>query len=133
MNLSYQHLKHYATIQNGAVAIALVIALGWVWGTVTTLQQNFKFQQQVDELDQEVKLMKLQNENLAFQKRYYKSDEFLELSARQRLGKAAPGEHLVILPSSTGIKDTVKVSTKKTVEMSNFSQWMNFFFGQKSK
>ena len=131
MKLSYQHLKHQLTIQNGAVVIALLIAVGWVWGTVTTLQQNFKFQQQVDELDQEIKLMKLQNENLAFQERYLKSDEFLELSARQRLSKAAPGEHLVILPSSSDIKDTVKSTTTKTVEPSNFSQWMTFFFGNK--
>lgn len=132
MKLSFNQLKHYATIQNGAVVVALMIAVGWVWGTVTTLQQNFKFQQQVDNLDQEIKLMKLQNENLTFQKRYYKSPEFLELSARQRLGKAAPGEHLVILPSSSDIKDTAQPIVKKTVETSNFSQWMSFFFGHKS-
>ena len=132
MKLSYQHLKHYATIQNGAVALALVVAVGWVWGTVTTLQNNFEFQQQVDSLDQDIELMKLENENLTFQKRYYKSDEFLELSARQRLGKASPGEHLVILPSSADIKDAPKVPvSKKVVEVSNFSQWMRFFFGQK--
>lgn len=133
MKLNYHHLRQYATIQNGAVALALVIALGWVWGTVTTLQQNFKFQQQVDELDQEVMLMKLQNENLAFQKRYYKSDEFLELRARQQLSKASPGEHLVILPNSSAIKDVVKTKTRKVVETSNFSQWMSFFFGEKSR
>lgn len=131
MKFSPNQLRHYATIQNGAVALAFVIALGWVWGTVTTLQQNFKFQQQVDELDQEVMLMKLQNENLAFQKRYYKSDEFLELSARQRLSKVAPGEHLVILPNSDEIKDVVTTKTRKVVETSNFSQWISFFFGEK--
>lgn len=131
MKFNLHQLRHYATIQNGAVVLALLIAVGWVWGTVTTLQQNFKFQQQVDDLDQEVKLMKLQNENQELQKRYYKSDEFLELSARQRLGKAAPGEHLVILPSSSEIKDTVKPTTEKVIETSNFSQWMSFFFGRR--
>lgn len=131
MKFNLNQLRHYATIQNGAVVVALLIAVGWVWGTVTTLQQNFKFQQQVDDLDQEVKLMKLQNENQELQKRYYKSDEFLELSARQRLGKAAPGEHLVILPSSSEIKDTVKPATEKVIETSNFSQWMSFFFGRR--
>ena len=135
MKFNHQHLKHYATIQNGAVTLALLIAVVWVWGTVVTLQRNFEFQRQVDSLDQEVELMKLENENLAFQKRYYKSDEFLELSARQRLGKASPGEHLVILPSSTDIKDEVKSTTpaKKAVEASNFSQWMQFFFSQKGQ
>jgi cell division protein FtsB len=135
MKLTYHHLRHYATIQNGAVALALLIAVVWVWGTVVTLQRNFEFQRQVDSLDQEVELMKLENENLAFQKRYYKSDEFLELSARQRLGKASPGEHLVILPSSADIKDTAatKTPTKKAVEVSSFSQWMQFFFSQKGQ
>lgn len=135
MNFSYQHLKHYATIQNGAVVLAFLIAIGWVWGTVTTLQRNFEFQQQVDALDQEVELMKLENENLTFQKRYLRSDEFLELSARQRLNKASPGEHLVILPSSSAIKDMPKVSSSasKVIEPSNFSQWMRFFFSEKQR
>jgi cell division protein FtsB len=131
MSFNLTHLRHYLTIQNGAVVIAFVIAIAWTWGTVGTLQENFKFQQQVDNLDQEIKLMKLQNENLEFQKRYYRSDEFLELSARQRLGKVAPGEHLVILPSSTDIKDTLQPTIKKAAEASNFAQWMSFFFGKK--
>ena len=131
MNLSLHHLKHYLTVQNTAIVIAFAIAISWVWGTVTTLQDNFKFQQQVDGLDQELSLMKLQNENLKFQERYYKSPELFEIRARQRLGKAAPGEHLVILPSSTDIKDTARIETKKVVEASNFSQWMSFFFSQK--
>ncbi len=133
MTFNLNHLKHYATIQNGAVALALLIALGWVWGTVGTLQQNFVFQQQLDALDQEVELMKLENENLALQKRYLKSDEFLELSARQRLGKASPGEHLVILPSSSGIKDVPLSTLQKTkgTESTNLEQWLSFFFGNK--
>lgn len=127
--------RQHLTIQNGTIALALLIAMGWMWGTVQTLQKNFTYQQQVDTLTQNVELEKLRNENLQFQQRYFKSDEFLELSARQRLGKANPGEKLIILPDSRGITDTTDPTgniTQRT-RPSNLSQWMQFFFGDKGR
>lgn len=126
--------RHYMTIQNGTIVLAFIIALGWVWGTVQTLQKNFTYQQEVDALTQNVELEKLRNENLQFQQQYYKSDEFLELSARQRLGKASPGEKLIILPDSRSIVDKTAEPGEVPVapKASNFSQWMRFFFGDKA-
>jgi cell division protein FtsB len=128
-----QRYRHYLSIQNGTIVLAFVIALGWMWGTVQTLQKNFTYQQQVDSLTENVELEKLRNQNLEFQQRYFKSDEFLELSARQRLGKANPGEKLIILPDSRGIVDASgqPVEQAPIVRASNFSQWMRFFFGDK--
>lgn len=132
-----QHLlhryRHYLTIQNGTIVLGLLIAMGWMWGTVQTLQKNFTYQQQVDTLSQNVELEKLRNQNLQFQQRYFKSDEFLELSARQRLGKANPGEKLIILPDSRGIVDDTGMTTETSLRVrpSNLSQWMQFFFGDK--
>lgn len=134
-----QHLlhryRHYLTIQNGTLVLALVIAMAWMWGTVQTLQKNFTYQQQVDALTENVELEKLRNQNLQFQQRYFKSDEFLELSARQRLGKANPGEKLIILPDSRAIVDESVEATdaSQRVRPSNLSQWMQFFFGDKGQ
>lgn len=134
-----QHLLHryrrYLTIQNGTIALALLIAMGWMWGTVQTLQKNFTYQQQVDTLTENVELEGLRNQNLQFQQRYFKSDEFLELSARQRLGKANPGEKLIILPDSRAIVDESDATTDtfQLVRPSNLSQWMQFFFGDKGR
>jgi len=128
------HWRHYVTLQNGAVALALLIALSWSWGTVTTLQKNFVLQQQVDTLDQEVELSSLQNENLKFQQNYLRSNEYLELSARELLNKTAPGEKVVILPDTSDVKDTAgqaKAVQTPIETPSNFSQWMQFFFGEK--
>jgi len=127
------HWRAHVTIQNGAVALGLLIAISWSWGTVSTLQKNFQLQQQVDILDQEVELADLQNQNLKFQQNYLRSDEFLELSAREKLGRVAAGEKLIILPDSSNIKDEVTVAKKPTltVKQSNFSQWMQFFFSNK--
>jgi cell division protein FtsB len=122
------------TIQNGTIVVAFIIATGWIWGTVQTLQKNFAYQQEVDTLTENVELEKLRNENLQYQQQYYRSAEFLELSARQRLGKANPGEKLIILPDSRDIKDPLSAptSSQSVKKGNNLKQWMEFFFGDKS-
>jgi hypothetical protein len=123
--------RHLLTIQNAGLAIAVIIALSWVWGSVVTLQKNYKYQRQVDENNQRIELTKLQNKTYEYQQAYFKSDEFLELTARAKLGLALPGERLVLLPSSEGIKDTVsaqKASAVTADNESNFARWMRFLF-----
>lgn len=125
--------RHFLTIQNATVLLAFVVTMGWVWGTVQTLQRNFTYQQQVDALEETLELESLRNENLRFQQTYFRSDEFLELSARQRIGKASPGEKLIILPDSRNIVDTTGSEdqlTNRNVSVSNLSQWLRFFFGR---
>ena len=132
MNHFLNRYRRYFTIQNGTVVVAFLIALGWTWGTVQTLQKNFAYQQQVDALAQNVELEKLRNQNLKYQQRYFESEEFLELSARQRLGLAAPGEKLVILPDSRNITDSAREQPSAATTQgrtSNMSQWLKFFFG----
>jgi cell division protein FtsB len=128
------HWRTLMTTQNGAIALGLLIALSWSWGTVSTLQKNFELQQRVDTLDQEVELADLQNQNLKFQQNYLRSNEFLELTAREKLGKAAKGEKVVVLPDSSSVQDdaTQKQTPVRAVERSsNVAQWMQFFFGSK--
>lgn len=128
--MTLRRYRHLLTIQNAGLAVAVLIALSWVWGSVVTLQKNYKYQRQVDENAQLIELKKLQNKTYEYQQAYYKSDEFLELSARAKLGLALPGEHLVILPSSEAIKDTVakQVVTVSTETESNFAKWIRFLF-----
>ena len=121
--------RHLLTIQNAGLAIAVVISLSWVWGSVVTLQKNYKYQRQVDDNKQLIALTKLQNQTYQYQQAYYKSNEFLELSARAKLDKALPGERLVVLPSSDDVKDVVAVQKASiTREESNFVKWISFFF-----
>ena len=54
MHQLLQRYRHYLTIQNGTIVLAFVIAMGWMWGTVETLQKNFRYQQEVDALTQNV-------------------------------------------------------------------------------
>ncbi|MGE5312822.1 MAG: hypothetical protein ACM3MA_02335 [Acidobacteriota bacterium] len=124
--------RHIATVQNAGLAAAVVIALSWVWGAVSTLQQNYQHQRQVDTNAQQIEIMKLQNKNYTYQQAYYNSSEFLELSARTHLMKAMPGETLVLLPDSSQIVDDVpkQQTTTQPAQRSNLEKWTQFFFGQ---
>ncbi|MBC7746449.1 hypothetical protein H7Y40_00505 [Pedobacter sp.] len=126
----FHHWRQYMTLNNGAVAVALLIALSWLWGTVVTLQKNFVLQQQVGALDQQVQIAEIENTNLGFQRQYFKSSEYLELAAREKLGKAAPGEKLIILPPTVKSPAASVPAPATSVEASNFQQWMRFFFGK---
>lgn len=126
-------LRHYATLNNGAIIVAALIALSWLWGTVVTLQKNFVLQQEVDALDERIQISEIENANLGFQRQYYKSNEYLELAARDKLGKATPGEKLIILPPVPEAPKTEETDTvSPVVEPSNLEQWMRFFFGRQS-
>lgn len=125
------HLRHYMTLNNAVLGLAIVVVLGWLWGTVGSLQKNFALQEQVDDLDQQIQIAEIENANLDFARQYYASTEYLELRARERLGKAFPGEHVILLPP-TSSEPTVAspAATAQPVEdVTNFKQWMRFFFG----
>lgn len=122
-------LRQYATLNNAVVAIAVFIALGWVWGSVDALGRNYKYQQQVDAARAEVELLGLTNQNLKAEQNYLQSNEYLELAARAKLNKALPGEKLVVLPQATA-STAPKTTTASAPAESNFAQWLDFLFGK---
>ena len=135
--MTIKHIIHqirpYLRLNNLTLIVAALVALSWLWGTVTTLQKNFVLQQEVDVLDQQIQIAEIESATLGFQQQYYESNEYLELQARAKLNKALPGEKLVILPLTprpAPAPETGDVS--EPIAPSNFQQWMRFLFGQQS-
>lgn len=127
-------VKNFYTLDNLVLSVAVLIALGWVWGTMDTLQNNFRLQAQVNNLRQGIEQDTLKAQNLALENQYYASPEYQELEARERLGKAAPGEHMLLLPANT-VSDPQSLQAQLTAPQtttSNFQAWLNFFFGNRS-
>ena len=127
------HIRPHLTLNNGVLLVALLIGSTWVWSTVAAIQRNFQLQQQVDLLAQQIAVQELENKSQALQNKYYQTNEYMELSARERLGKASPGEKLLILPPNN-----VKAEPEEDLQAeapvanrSNFAQWMYFLFGTK--
>ena len=122
----------------GLIVLGL-IGLSVVWSGVRVVDQNYGLLRKIARLEQENKILELQNYNKSIQNEYYKTQEFAELKARRVYGRAAPGETVYILSDDTA-KAALKTSeqqdfttAEKAVEkpryQRNFEAWMEFFFG----
>jgi len=115
-----------------------VIAANWIWGSLGMMQRNFTLQKELDDKSQQLIVAQLDTENAKLEQRYYQTEEYKELAVRQQLGLVVPGESVLILPPNSPsviAKDKAAAATAsyKVVPTSNFSQWMNFLFGNDNK
>lgn len=127
-------IKHYYTLDNIVLLAAILLAIGFIWSTMGALQSNYVLQRQVDILRSQVEASRLESDTLQLENTYFASNEYLELQARQQFGKAAPGEHMIILPANT-VSDSVTAdanASRVVVSNSNFQAWLNFFFSNKN-
>lgn len=107
-----------------------VFWLGFMTITIDVMNRNYRLQRQVDQGMLDNQVIEIQNENLRLERAYYKTDEYLELSARALLGKALPGEHLVLLKRAE-VADTNQGKTNQQFEQrSNLDQWLDFLSGK---
>ncbi|AHB42097.1 hypothetical protein RAAC3_TM7C00001G0235 [Candidatus Saccharibacteria bacterium RAAC3_TM7_1] len=132
---TYYHFRHrYFTMNNVVVAIALLIAASWAWGSVQAMERNYNLQKELNHKQRELTLVELEKDTLRYQQKYYESDEYKELAIRERLGLILPGEKVLILPpnsvaaKSAGGEATAE-ETPRRVSESNIQQWINFLFG----
>ena len=128
----------YDTRLLGLVVLA-IIGLSVLWNGAHVVQQNYSLLQKIAVLDEENRILELQNRNREIQIEYYKTPEFAELKARRVNGRAAPGEEVYIVTEEAALKvlktpeevvETEEVSSKPQYQK-NFEAWIDFFFGDK--
>jgi len=130
-------LKHYVSLNDATLVAAMLVALGLAWNTVSAMQRNYRLQQQYDQLKAEVELYGLENQNLRYTIAYQKTDDYLELAARDKFNKANPGETLVYLPTNGATKQApvAKAVAKKSQQQNsgwraNVNSWWEFLRGR---
>ena len=105
-----------------------------IFNTVKVVQKNFGLQAQVDKLRDEITILELKNQQLKYDIEYYKTDEYLELAAREKFNKKAAGERVVALPDSDltdpDLQSEESKRTPKPQYQENFQQWLYFLFGR---
>ncbi|MDR2524074.1 MAG: hypothetical protein LBC95_00825 [Candidatus Nomurabacteria bacterium] len=113
------------------VAFGIVAAMFvWLVMTVSAMNKNYDLQNQLEQGRLENEIQEIENENLKLQQAYYQTNEYLELAAREKLNKALPGEHLVILPKSDNPPSVeTGVAARPNDERSNFEKWIEFLLG----
>ncbi|MBP6962217.1 hypothetical protein KBB49_01630 [Candidatus Saccharibacteria bacterium] len=124
----------------GLVLLA-IIGLSVVWNGARVVQQNYGLLKKIAVLEEENRILELENSNKRIQIEYFKTPEFAELKARRVNGKASPGERVYIITNETALAslntpELETISTNSEVEkptyQKNFEAWMDFFFGDKN-
>jgi cell division protein FtsL len=118
----------------GQVLFVLVVLLV-SWSGVTTIDSNYSLEKQISTLQQQNAVQTLENNNLKLQNQYYNSNQYLELSARQNFGLAAPGETELIVPQNVARSYTIPqpsapatLPTQHTPSYErNLRDWLDFF------
>lgn len=129
-------LKKYFSFNDMLLLGTLVLALGLGWNTITAMQRNYRLQQKYNLLQAEVELEELQNENLKYNIAYLKTNDYLEIAARDKFNKALPGETMVYLPSNSASKraavakkTVLQKQNKETGWRANVQAWWGFLRG----
>lgn len=134
--------KQLTDVRNIGLYIFALVVLAITWSGIKTVQINYDLQNQVSTLKEENEVLKLQNENTALQNKYYETNHYLELAARQYFGLAAPGEKVLLVPKDVAMKYvdqnlSPQDPAKKTVDnrsryAKNFQSWVDFLMGRKA-
>lgn len=142
--LTGKKAKQLADARNIGLYIFGLVVLAVAWSGAKTVQDNYALQKQISTLKQQNAILGLLNENTALQNEYYKTDQFLELSARQNLGLAAPGEQVMIVPKNVAMSyidpELAKSTThsdsnppdKRPGYVKNLESWRDFLLGRKA-
>lgn len=135
----HPYAKELKDVRVLGLIVFCVIVLLVSWSGVRVIETNYELQQQIARMEEETKLLELENANKKLENEYYHTDQYLELQARKQFGKAAPGETVLTVPESVALANTVDLQTeekkagqtKKTDKpfyQKNFEAWMSFFF-----
>lgn len=119
----------------GQVVFAAMLLLV-SWSSIKTIQTNYVLQKQIATLRQQNAVAELETKNAALQNEYFKTDTYLELSARRNYGLAMPGETVMLVPRSVAyayapeLQNAENDTDKLAAKPSNFQSWINFFLNR---
>ncbi len=118
------------------IVVLAAIGLSVVWNGARVVQQNYGLLQQIAVIEEENRILELENSNRKLQNQYYQTPEYAELKARRVNGKAAAGERVYIVTNQTAEKSLKTAELDKAIAeqeskpryQENFEAWMDFFF-----
>jgi cell division protein FtsB len=138
----FTFVRRLQDVKFAGIMLFVVIVLLISWSGVKAIQSNYDLQKQISAIHQQNQVQQLSNNNLQLENGYYNTDTYLDLSARQNFGLAAPGEKEILVPKDVALSYTVdlpkqeqttdKPSDKQPTWQHNIQQWVNFFLHRQS-
>lgn len=141
--LKSKNARQLVDIRNIGLYIFGIVVVAIAWSGAKTVQNNYQLQKQIVSLKQQNEVLSLQNDNTALQNQFYQTNEYLELSARQNLGLAAPGEQVMVIPTALAMKyvdpklasnpdsSLTKTADTRSKYAKNLEDWRDFLLGRK--
>lgn len=135
------YVQSLRDVRNAGSLVFLVLVVLVSWSTLQAIQTNYQLQQQVERLAEQNDVDRLKNENAKLKNQYYTTSQYMELTARQNFGLAAPGETELLVPRDVAMAHTVPMpqmsgaastENNQSVLQRNFQEWINFFFHRNS-
>lgn len=107
----------------GVVLVFILVSLA------QELNRRWQYQREVEHLKQEVYKSEQQLTELANLNTYFKTEEYKERLAREKLNYRAPGEKVILIPQDTNQSPDAKVlEDKPALVVSIPRRWWNAFF-----
>jgi len=133
--LKQLNLTDYIKRENLSVVIVGVVGFWVAWQTVVVVVKNNQLQLEIAEKREQVALLELENQSIEFEIEYYKTDEFLERSAKENLLLKRPGENVAIAPLTRDAPFPAgrNQQQRESEPRSNFQQWIDFVLGRNSR
>ena len=139
----YEYAGDLRDVRVAGTVVFLVVVLLISWSGIKVIDTNYSLQKQITSLQQQDQLQTLEDNNLKLQNQYFNSDQYLDITARQEFGLAAPGEKVLVVPDNVALAHTTDVPSleqeAKTTTVNhqpayqrNFQAWMNFFLHRQS-
>ena len=76
--LIYRVQHDYLTLNNIVIAVAVLIAMSWAWGSIESMQKNYELQRTIENKRQQVEIEKLQVSLLEYESKYYQPKKALQ-------------------------------------------------------
>lgn len=124
--LKYYFSSSFLTVDNLILGVVLILAISWIWGSISAMGRNFELNQLLEIKNREAQIAEIEHQKLQYENKYLQSEEYQELAARENLGLVKKGESVLILANYPKSKPKENLSG---TEKSNFIQWINFLFG----
>ncbi len=93
------------------------------------IMRKVEIQKEIMKLEDEVSRLENRNTELSSLIQYFKTDEYIEMEARTKLGYKKPGETVVVVATNTNsAQQTTNESSVQDLKKSNWQLWLDYFF-----
>lgn len=111
------------------LSIAGVVLLFILVSLAQELNRRWQYQREVERLKHEVFQSEQQLTELANLNTYFKTEEYKERLAREKLNYRAPGEKVILIPQDTTQPTAAEATTGKPAPVISIPRrWWNAFF-----